>query len=47
MRGQHAGGLAVDNVETNLLPGFVTYNNPAVRRAVASYRLTRRAPVRA
>ncbi|MEU1152638.1 hypothetical protein ABZ369_06415 [Streptomyces sp. NPDC005918] len=47
MRGQLAGGLAVDDVETSLLPGFVTYNNPAVRRAVASYRLTRRAPVRA
>ncbi|MGW5737017.1 MULTISPECIES: phage tail termination protein [Streptomyces] len=47
MRGQYAGGLAVDDVVTNLLPGFVTYNNPAVRRAVASYRLTRRAPVRA
>ncbi len=47
MRGQHAGGLAVDDVETNLLPGFVSYNNPAVRRTVASYRLTRRAPVRA
>lgn len=47
MRGQHAGGLAVDDVEPDALPGFVTYNNPAVRRAVASYRLTRRAPVRA
>lgn len=47
MRGQHAGGLAVDDVEPDALPGFVTYNNPAVRRTVASYRLTRRAPVRA
>lgn len=47
MRGQHAGGLAVDDVVTDALPGFVPYNNPAVRRTVASYRLTRRAPVRA
>ncbi|MEL3944876.1 hypothetical protein [Streptomyces sp. LNU-CPARS28] len=46
MRGRYAGGLAIDDVETDTLPGFVTYNNPAVRRTVASYRLTRRAPVR-
>lgn len=46
MRGRYAGGLAVDDVECDALPGFVPYNNPAVRRTVASYRLTRRAPVR-
>ncbi|MFE5159642.1 hypothetical protein ACFRNT_14200 [Streptomyces sp. NPDC056697] len=46
-RGQLAGGLVIDDVVADSLPGFVTYNNPAVRRTVATYRLTRRAPVRA
>lgn len=47
LRGRPSGGLVIDDVTTDALPGFVTYNNPAVRRAVATYRLTRRAPVRA
>lgn len=46
-RGRSAGGLVIDDVVADSLPGFVTYNNPAVRRTVATYRLTRRAPVRA
>ncbi|WP_431980008.1 hypothetical protein [Streptomyces qinglanensis] len=45
--GQYVGGLVIDSVSTDVAPGFVTYNNPAVRRAVGTYRLTRRAPVRA
>lgn len=43
LAGQYIGGLAIDTVSTEARPAPVDYGNPAVRRAVATYRLTSRA----
>ena len=43
LAGQRAGGLVVDSVSTDSRPAHVDYGNPALRRAVATYRLTSRA----
>ncbi|MFJ3826238.1 tail completion protein gp17 [Streptomyces nodosus] len=37
-----AGGVVIDTVDTEQRPVEVPYGNPAVRRAVATYRLTTR-----
>ncbi|MEV8396283.1 hypothetical protein ACFVAF_34585 [Streptomyces sp. NPDC057596] len=42
LSGTYAGGLPVDTVDTESRPVEVPYGNPALRRAVASYRLTTR-----
>lgn len=38
-----AGGVVIDTVDTDQRPVPVSYGNPAVRRAIATYRLTTRA----
>ncbi|MFJ8049308.1 hypothetical protein [Streptomyces luteogriseus] len=38
-----AGGVVIDTVDTDQRPIEVPYGNPAVRRAIATYRLTTRA----
>jgi hypothetical protein len=43
LAGQYAGGLVIDSVSTDVRPAPVAYGNPALRRAVATYRLTSRA----
>ncbi|MDT0381432.1 hypothetical protein RM572_21980 [Streptomyces sp. DSM 42041] len=45
-RGRLAGGLVIDDVATDSMPGHVPYNNPAVERTVSSYRLTHRVAAR-
>jgi hypothetical protein len=42
LAGRKALGRLVDTVETVTTPTFVDYENPAVRRAVATYRLVLR-----
>ncbi|WP_437044468.1 hypothetical protein [Streptomyces angustmyceticus] len=41
--GNVSGGVRIDRVTTDVRPGCVPYGNPALRRAVATYRLTSRA----
>ncbi|MDX2551328.1 hypothetical protein [Streptomyces stelliscabiei] len=41
--GQYIGALVVDSVSSDSRPAPVAYGNPALRRAVATYRLTSRA----
>lgn len=43
LAGQYIGSLVVDSVSTDSRPAHVDYGNPALRRAVATYRLTSRA----
>ncbi|MCF0087164.1 MULTISPECIES: hypothetical protein [unclassified Streptomyces] len=43
LAGQYIGGLVIDTVSTDVRPAPVDYGNPALRRAVATYRLTSRA----
>ncbi|MGW6008674.1 hypothetical protein [Streptomyces sp. NPDC055210] len=43
LAGQFSGGLVIDTVATDARPAPLSYGNPAVRRAVATYRLTSRA----
>ncbi|MBP5918782.1 hypothetical protein F3K34_44435 [Streptomyces sp. LBUM 1486] len=43
LAGQRSGGLVIDSVTTDVRPAPVPYGNPALRRAVATYRLTSRA----
>lgn len=43
LNGSYAGGLRIDTVDTESRPGEVPYGNVAVRRAIATYRLTSRA----
>lgn len=43
LAGQHVGGLVIDTVATDVRPAPVDYGSPALRRAVATYRLTSRA----
>ncbi|MEY2249318.1 hypothetical protein AB8A21_41475 [Streptomyces sp. BF23-18] len=43
LSGRHSGGLVIDAVSSDARPAPVDYGNPAVRRAVATYRLTSRA----
>ncbi|MDX3044106.1 hypothetical protein PV383_44140 [Streptomyces caniscabiei] len=43
LAGQYVGGLVIDSVTTDVRPAPVPYGNPALRRAVATYRLTSRA----
>ncbi|MFF9758572.1 hypothetical protein ACF1G4_03225 [Streptomyces caelestis] len=38
-----AGGVVIDTVDTEQRPVPVSYGNPGVRRAIATYRLTTRA----
>ncbi|MBL3670809.1 hypothetical protein JL475_33600 [Streptomyces sp. M2CJ-2] len=38
-----AGGVVIDTVDTESRPVEVPYGNPALRRAIATYRLTTRA----
>ncbi|GAA2971305.1 hypothetical protein [Streptomyces enissocaesilis] len=41
--GKSAAGIRFDTVDTESRPGYSSYANPGVRRAVATYRLTCRA----
>lgn len=43
LAGRSSGGLVIDSVSSDMRPAPVAYNNPALRRAVATYRLTSRA----
>jgi hypothetical protein len=43
LAGRRSGGLVIDSVGTDARPAPVDYGNPALRRAVATYRLTSRA----
>ncbi|MDX2538584.1 hypothetical protein [Streptomyces scabiei] len=43
LAGEYADGLVIDTVSTDARPAPVPYGNPALRRAVATYRLTSRA----
>lgn len=43
LAGQYVGALVIDSVSTDSRPAPVDYGNPALRRAVATYRLTSRA----
>lgn len=43
LAGQYIGALVVDSVTSDSRPAPVAYGNPALRRAVATYRLTSRA----
>jgi hypothetical protein len=43
LAGQYVGALVIDTVSSDSRPAPVDYGNPAVRRAVATYRLTSRA----
>jgi hypothetical protein len=43
LAGQYVGDLVIDSVSTDSRPAPVDYGNPALRRAVATYRLTSRA----
>lgn len=43
LAGQHVGGLVIDSVSSDARPAPLDYGNPALRRAVATYRLTSRA----
>ncbi|MEF9903673.1 hypothetical protein [Streptomyces sp. P9-A2] len=43
LAGHSSGGLVIDSVSTDVRPAPVSYGNPALRRAVATYRLTSRA----
>ncbi|MGV4890412.1 hypothetical protein ACSR0Z_28110 [Streptomyces viridosporus] len=43
LAGRSSGGLVIDSVSSDTRPAPVSYGNPALRRAVATYRLTSRA----
>lgn len=43
LAGQRSGGLVIDAVSSDSRPAPLDYGNPALRRAVATYRLTSRA----
>lgn len=43
LAGRYSGGLVIDSVASDQRPAPVAYGNPALRRAVATYRLTSRA----
>ncbi|MEV0526637.1 hypothetical protein AB0I66_24650 [Streptomyces sp. NPDC050439] len=43
LAGRSSGGLVIDTVSSDMRPAPVPYGNPALRRAVATYRLTSRA----
>jgi hypothetical protein len=43
LSGQYVGALVIDAVSSDSRPAPVDYGNPALRRAVATYRLTSRA----
>lgn len=43
LSGQYVGALVIDAVSSDSRPAPVDYGNPALRRSVATYRLTSRA----
>ncbi|MFI1678840.1 hypothetical protein [Streptomyces sp. NPDC020607] len=43
LAGHRSGGLVIDSVASDARPAPLDYGNPALRRAVATYRLTSRA----
>lgn len=43
LAGHRSGGLVIDAVSSDSRPAPLDYGNPALRRAVATYRLTSRA----
>lgn len=43
LAGQYVGALVIDSVSSDSRPAPLDYGNPALRRAVATYRLTSRA----